>query len=171
MDEETPPQEFNRPQQREEFKKLAKELLPLVERSKALELVEVNDAQHYMDVEVRKFYNRFKNEYQVIDTSILTREEYENLFSFLSTFKIGDVGWTMEVRFDDAGYDYWNIEKNQPNYIVVGLTVTKKGLENLRDDVERKRFKNRYENFINGISCCLKELFTSKQPRPLAVVL
>lgn len=169
--DEVPPQQLNRPQQRILFQKLVKELMPMIEKSKALELVEVNDSQHYLDVEVRKFYNRYKNEYQVIDTTLLTREEYDNLFSFLRTFLVAEMGWKMEIRFDDAGYDVWNIEKGQPNYIVVALTVTKKGLEILEDQIERRRFKNRFESFVNGVSTYLKELFTSKQPRQLANVL
>ena len=146
------------------FKNIVDQLLPVVEQTKPVDLVEVNYEEMFLDVEVSTFYNRRKNRYEPVDTTCLSRHEYDTLYAYLASCVFGDDGfWNVHVYYDDSGYDYWTLQKKQSNIIVLQLDVTDKGLDLLKDPVEMRRLKTKYTSFMNMICHYLKELMMSKQ--------
>ena len=86
------------------FKSIVNELLPVIEQSKTVDLIEVNDEEMFLDVDAARYYNRHKNRYENIDTTVLTRHEYETMYQYPGSQYLGNEGyWSMKVYYDDSG--------------------------------------------------------------------
>lgn len=146
------------------FKVIVDELLPVIEKSKTVDLIEVNDEEMFIDVDAARYYNRRKNSYEELDTTILTRHEYETMYQYLGSLYLGDEGcWSLKIHYDDSGYDYWTEQKGESNIVIIQLDVTKNGLKLLSDPTEMRRLKSKYTAFVNMVCHYLKELMMSKK--------
>ena len=76
------------------FKSIVNELMPVIEKSKTVDLIEVNDEEMFIDVDVARYYNRRKNSYEELDTTILTRHEYETSRKASPTLSLSS--WTSQ---------------------------------------------------------------------------
>lgn len=146
------------------FKAIVDELTPVIEKSKTVDLIEVNDEEMFIDVDVARYYNRRKNSYEELDTTVLTRHEYETMYQYLGSLFLGDEGcWTLKIHYDDSGYDYWTEQKGESNIVIIQLDITKNGLKLLSDPTEMRRLKSKYTSFVNMVCHYLKELMMSKK--------
>lgn len=152
------------PSKKKAFKAIVDELLPVIEQSKTVELIEVNDEEMFIDVDAACYYNRRKNSYEELDTTILTRHEYETMYQYLGSLFLGDEGcWSLKIHYDDSGYDYWTEQKGESNIVIIQLDITKNGLKLLADPTEMRRLKSKYTSFVNMVCHYLKELMMSKK--------
>lgn len=146
------------------FKAIVDELTPVIEKSKTVDLIEVNDEEMFIDVDAARYYNRRKNSYEELDTTVLTRHEYETMYAYLGSLFLGDEGcWTLKIHYDDSGYDYWTEQKGESNIVIIQLDITKNGLKLLSDPTEMRRLKSKYTSFVNMVCHYLKELMMSKK--------
>ena len=146
------------------FKAIVDELTPVIEKSKTVDLIEVNDEEMFIDVDAARYYNRRKNSYEELDTTILTRHEYETMYQYLGSLFLGDEGcWSLKIHYDDSGYDYWTEQKGESNIVIIQLDITKNGLKLLSDPTEMRRLKSKYTSFVNMVCHYLKELMMSKK--------
>ena len=146
------------------FKRIVNELLPVIEQAKTVDLIEVNEEEMFLDVDAARYYNRHKNRYDNIDTTVLTRHEYETMYQYLGSLCLGDEGyWSLKVYYDDSGYDYWTEQKGESNIVIIQLDITKNGLTLLDDPAEMRRLKSKYTSFVNMVCHYLKELMMSKK--------
>lgn len=146
------------------FKSIVDELTPVIEKSKTVDLIEVNDEEMFIDVDAARYYNRRKNSYEELDTTVLTRHEYETMYAYLGSLCLGDEGcWSLKIHYDDSGYDYWTEQKGESNIVIIQLDVTKNGLKLLSDPTEMRRLKSKYTSFVNMVCHYLKELMMSKK--------
>lgn len=146
------------------FKAIVDELAPVIEKSKTVDLIEVNDEEMFIDVDAARYYNRRKNSYEELDTTVLTRHEYETMYQYLGSLFLGDEGcWTLKIHYDDSGYDYWTEQKGESNIVIIQLDITKNGLKLLSDPTEMRRLKSKYTSFVNMVCHYLKELMMSKK--------
>lgn len=146
------------------FKAIVDELTPVIEKSKTVDLIEVNDEEMFIDVDAARYYNRRKNSYEELDTTVLTRHEYETMYQYLGSLFLGDEGcWTLKIHYDDSGYDYWTEQKGESNIVIIQLDITKNGLKLLSDPTEMRRLKSKYTSFVNMVCHYLKELMMSKK--------
>lgn len=146
------------------FKAIVDELAPVIEKSKTVDLIEVNDEEMFIDVDAARYYNRRKNSYEELDTTILTRHEYETMYQYLGSLFLGDEGcWSLKIHYDDSGYDYWTEQKGESNIVIIQLDITKNGLKLLSDPTEMRRLKSKYTSFVNMVCHYLKELMMSKK--------
>ena len=146
------------------FKAIVDELTPVIEKSKTVDLIEVNDEEMFIDVDAARYYNRRKNSYEELDTTILTRHEYETMYQYLGSHFLGDEGcWSLKIHYDDSGYDYWTEQKGESNIVIIQLDITKNGLKLLSDPTEMRRLKSKYTSFVNMVCHYLKELMMSKK--------
>ena len=99
-----------------------------------------------------------------LDTTILTRHEYETMYQYLGSLFLGDEGcWSLKIHYDDSGYDYWTEQKGESNIVIIQLDITKNGLKLLSDPTEMRRLKSKYTSFVNMVCHYLKELMMSKK--------
>ena len=146
------------------FKRIVNELLPVIEQSKTVDPIEVNEEEMFLDVDAARYYNRHKNRYEDIDTTVLTRHEYETMYQYLGSLCLGDEGyWSLKVHYDDSGYDYWTEQKGESNIVIIQLDITKNGLTLREDPEEMRRLKSKYTSFVNMVCHYLKELMMSKK--------
>lgn len=146
------------------FKAIVDELSPVIEKSKTVDLIEVNDEEMFIDVDAARYYNRRKNSYEELDTTVLTRHEYETMYQYLGSLCLGDEGcWSLKIHYDDSGYDYWTEQKGESNIVIIQLDITKNGLKLLSDPTEMRRLKSKYTSFVNMVCHYLKELMMSKK--------